>query len=75
MEEKVKEYRQKHKKCKWCKWHNYHAIPPYMECAYYEECLLKDKYLTVFEPLQNIQAKFCKYYEVKEKEEKNKNEI
>lgn len=49
-------------------------MPPYIECAYYEECLLKDKYLTVFEPLQNIQAKFCKYYEIKE-EEKDKNEI
>ena len=49
-------------------------MPRYIECSYYEECLLKDKYLTVFEPLQNIQAKFCKYYEVKE-EEKNKKEI
>lgn len=66
MNKEIIEYRKKHKKCKWCKWHHYHSVPPYIDCDYYEKCILKDKCLSCFEFLQNIKAIFCKYYKVKE---------
>ena len=64
MDKEIIEYRKKHKKCRWCKWMQYFCKP--MFDFGYDECVLKDKPLSCFEMIQNIQAKFCKYYKVKE---------
>ena len=64
MDKEIIEYRKKHKKCRWCKWMQYFCKP--MLDFSYDMCILKDKPLPYFEILQNLQAKFCKYYKVKE---------
>lgn len=64
MNNKIKEYRTKHKKCKWCKYHKYNSPSSqlYISCPDYETCELKDKIIH-FTDFPNM----CKYYELKEK--------
>lgn len=60
MDEKIKEYRTKHKKCKWCKYFKYNYAPCQLTYDWYT-CELKDKIIH-FEDL----IRLCKYYELKE---------
>lgn len=69
MDKKIKEYRSKNQKCKWCKYYKYvspSTKAPYLSCADYEECILKEKIIH-FSNRNN----FCLYYELEEKEESN----
>ena len=64
MMNKIKEYRTLHKKCKWCKYYKYESPSSKilgLNCADYEECILKDKIIN-YESLPRL----CKYYELKE---------
>lgn len=60
MENKIIEYRTKHKKCKWCKYYKYHLWIHYTDYCY-GECLLKDKIIQ-----NNELPRICKWYELKE---------
>ena len=65
MDEKVMEYRKKHKKCKYCKYlrlivSNSHSVPDYYKC------IAKDKIIDdILIDMTNI-LRFCSCYEVKE---------
>ena len=61
MDEKMKEYRKKHKNCDWCKYSRYRIYCHWTTCSY-QECILKDEIITY----NKLKAKFCKYYELKE---------
>jgi len=63
----IKEYREKHPNCEWCKWYKYNFNMYMLSMSSYEECQLKEKIIYC----KKIKAKFCKYYEVKEEEDKN----
>lgn len=61
MNNKIKEYRTKHKKCKWCKYYKYHTYSEGHCICSYGECLLKDKIIN-WESIPRL----CKWYELKE---------
>ena len=66
MDKKIKRYRKTHQKCKWCKYYRYRSPSSKimgLDCADYEECVLKDKILH-FTDKRNL----CWYYELKEDE-------
>lgn len=65
MNEIVKKYRATHPRCEWCRWYNHNAKGIFYGVPSYEECILKDRIIK----FNRIQAKFCKYYEVKENED------
>lgn len=67
MDNNIKLYRQKHPDCKWCKYHHYISKMEF----FWEECELKDKH--IYEKLNKIRAKFCKYYNLKEDDKWNIN--
>lgn len=62
MNEIIKKYRAKHPRCEWCRWYRYNTKGFTYGIPSYEECILKDRIIK----LNRIQAKICKYYEVKE---------
>jgi hypothetical protein len=62
----IKEYREKHPKCAWCKYYKYILYPNWVDLCY-DYCRLKDKVIYC----GRIEAKFCKYYNLNIKEEKN----
>lgn len=66
MDQKIRDYRIKHKKCKWCKYYKWNDWEEGHWCICYGECLIKDRIIKT----PNRKRK-CKYYELKE----NKDEI
>ena len=62
MDNKIRDYRTKHKRCKWCKYYKYRQFPHWVDICI-KDCLLKDKEIKT-----NLMAKFCKYYELKEED-------
>ena len=62
MDEKIKEYRVKHKKCIWCKYCVYKDWSDLYFANSYFECTLKDKIINFL-----YLPRFCKYYTLKEK--------
>lgn len=62
VDDKIIQYRKKHKKCKWCKYYKYNSLKccHYITC--YGECVLKDKIIN-YEDMPRI----CKYYELRGK--------
>lgn len=64
MNEKIKQYREEHPNCEYCYWYHYNCKGWIYNVPSYEECILKSKIIRF-----KIKAKFCKYYEVKEREE------
>ena len=64
MDEKIKQYRKIHQKCKWCKYYKYESLSSKilgLNCADYEECILKDKIIH----FTNKENK-CVYYKLNE---------
>lgn len=62
MDEKIKEYRLKHKKCDYCKYCVYRDWSDLYYANSYFECTLKDKIINFL-----YLPRFCKYYTVREK--------
>lgn len=62
MDEKVKEYRTKHKKCKFCKYCHYQSFSDLHFANSYFECELKDKIINFLDL-----PRLCKYYTLREK--------
>lgn len=60
MDEKIREYRSKHKNCDWCKYNRYRTYIHWTDCSF-QECVLKDEIIK----FNKLKAKFCKYYELK----------
>lgn len=63
MDKKIKRYRKTHQKCKYYKYRSPSSKIMGLDCADYEECVLKDKILH-FTDKRNL----CLYYELKEDE-------
>lgn len=66
MDREIIEYRQKHPKYKWCKYYKHHYYEVGVDIYSYNTCELKDKIIN----FENI-LRLCKYYQIKEEEEKN----
>ena len=59
MDDKMKEYRTKHKKCKWCKYYKYYTCEDLYWCIFsYGECTLKGKVINFPDS-----SRLCKWYE------------
>ena len=63
MDEKIKEYRLKHKRCNFCKYCHYRDWPDLHFSTSYFECELKDKIINFL----NL-PRLCKYYTLREKD-------
>lgn len=64
MDKNIKKYRQIHQKCKWCKYYRYRSPSTKimgLNCADYEECVLKDKIIHF-----TNKSNSCLYYTLKE---------
>jgi len=64
------EYRQKHPNCEWCAWYSYHSPStkaPFINCADYATCELKDTIIKI----PKLKAKTCNEYLCKEEVKNN----
>lgn len=61
IDNKIIQYRKKHKKCKFCKYYEHIVKEVGIDIYSYSVCNLKDKIIN-FEELPRL----CKYYELKE---------
>ena len=54
-------YRKEHPKCEWCIWYKYNSPSskvPFISCADYAECTLKEQIIR----FPKLKGKFCKEY-------------
>ena len=63
------EYRETHKRCKFCKYNHYRTLPSGLDICYWE-CLCKDTMIR-----HNLQAIFCKYYEIEKGDLESRDEV
>lgn len=66
MDKEIQQYRRLHPQCKWCKYYKYRYFVHYTDVSY-EECILKDKIIRC-----HHLAKICRYYQLKEINNKDK---
>lgn len=65
VDKNIIEYRIDHPKCEWCKYCKYNYKEIGCQPFSWNECILKDKILSDYKFINKIEAKLCKYYEIK----------